>query len=46
MMNMLVAIMTETFEKNAEMQKLVILKTKLRFVIDNFVMFDPFTDED
>lgn len=22
------------------------MKTKLRFVIDNFVMFDPFTDED
>lgn len=47
MMNMLIAIMTQTFEENQEIQNLIISKTKLRFVIDNFKLFKPFgTDEE
>jgi hypothetical protein len=41
MMNMLVAIMGETFVKNYEIEEQNVLRTKLRFVIDNWY-FDPF----
>ena len=46
MMNMLIAIMTKTFEENQEVQSQIISKTKLRFVIDNFELFKPFGEEE
>merc|ERR1712096_468757 len=45
MLNMLIAIMSATFEDNQATQPATILKTKLRFVIDNFKLVDPFGDE-
>lgn len=45
MMNMLVAIMGETFVKNYEIEERNVLRTKLRFVIDNW-FFSPFTNKD
>ena len=46
MMNMLVAIMTNSFEENQEVQDLLILRTKLRFIIESFDMFDPFEKDE
>ena len=40
MVNMLVAIMSETFAKNREFSDQIILKSKLRFVIDNWSIKD------
>jgi hypothetical protein len=50
LMNMLVAIMGDTFVKNYEIEEANILRTKLRLVIDNWSLlkgpFDPFTAEE
>ena len=46
MMNMLVAIMGDTFVKNYEIEEQNILRTKLRFVIDNWSLFSPFTAQE
>ena len=45
MINMLVAIMGETFTKNYEIEEQNVLRTKLRFVIDNW-FFTPFTEKE
>lgn len=46
MMNMLVAIMGDTFVKNYEKEEANLLRTKLRFVIDNWTLFPPFTKKE
>ena len=46
MMNMLVAILTNSFEENQEVQELLILRTKLRFIIESFDIFDPFEKDE
>ena len=40
MMNMLIAIMSDTFNKNLEIEGLVLMKVKLKFIIDNW-WYDP-----
>lgn len=45
LMNMLVAIMGDTFVKNYEIEEQNILKSKLRFIIDNWV-FNAFSAEE
>lgn len=44
MMNMLVAIMGEVFTKNYEIEEQNVLRTKLRFVIDNWII-SPFDNK-
>lgn len=43
MLNMLVAIMGDTFAKNGEVSEQMIIKEKLNFVIDNY-WINPFGD--
>lgn len=40
---MLIAIMADTFSKNLEVKELVLMKVKLKFIIDNW-WFDPLRD--
>ena len=43
---MLVAIMGETFVMNYEIEEQNVLRTKLRFVIDNWSLFSPFSEKE